>query len=537
MKISLDNFESLISLEIAERGEKYFNKGAVVELEEINVGFWSAIVEGHAPYKVTIMIHNAQITDWVCDCPYDLGPVCKHEVATAFAIRKLLSCGGFSKKKLVKKEKSEKQDISQKVDDTVTLSKGTFRKIVKSSLRSGKNRDGFIDFWSGRRAVAGIDDLFATAEEMLHKKQLENPIHIYQVAIEETVPALQYADDSNGEMGDVIRYSFEKMKECATKIHDEKIRKNFLKYCLQQSTDANYDGWSDWQWDFIRISSLLITEEEMGILFAKMDEIIKKKSERDTFDHHFDDDQSAEIKLQILKRLKGKKEAIEFIDKNLERTPIRKEALEFAFGEKDYARAKKMANDGIVLDTKRKWPGLVYDWMEWLYKIACEENNTNDIIKNATDLFLGANRENFVYYEKLKSLYAVDDWKKQVDELIRSLEKTRFSYYGTYAEIYIREERWEDLLALVEKHLSLDIIDSYRKYLEKYFPDELVVLYEKTIRKTLEQTIGRGVYVECCRMFQRMKKLGAQERVQELLTEFKQTYKNRRAFLEEIEGV
>lgn len=81
MRISLNQFEQHIDETILKRGFSYFKKGHVREPEEIDQGKYEAIVEGSEDYTVQISIKNGIITEYVCDCPYDMGPVCKHVVA------------------------------------------------------------------------------------------------------------------------------------------------------------------------------------------------------------------------------------------------------------------------------------------------------------------------------------------------------------------------------------------------------------------------------------------------------------------------
>jgi len=102
-------------------------------------------------------------------------------------------------------------------------------------------------------------------------------------------------------------------------------------------------------------------------------------------------------------------------------------------------------------------------------------------------------------------------------------------------EIFIREEKWPELLGLMKSNPSEHTLDSFGKYLEDRFPDDLIEIHELVIRDILKRTSGRAVYQNACRRLRRMKKMGAGERVLKMVEEFRRTYKNRRALLEELE--
>jgi hypothetical protein len=89
-------------------------------------------------------------------------------------------------------------------------------------------------------------------------------------------------------------------------------------------------------------------------------------------------------------------------------------------------------------------------------------------------------------------------------------------------------------LNLVKNNLSEHMLDYFGKYLEGLFPDDLIETHEQVIRKMLERTTGRAIYQGACRRLRRMKKMGAGERVLGMVEEFRRTYKNRRALLEEL---
>jgi uncharacterized Zn finger protein len=65
-----------------ERGENYYERGAVVDLERRGDTLRGR-VEGsqYEPYRVDITLDETGIADTACSCPYDHGGICKHRVA------------------------------------------------------------------------------------------------------------------------------------------------------------------------------------------------------------------------------------------------------------------------------------------------------------------------------------------------------------------------------------------------------------------------------------------------------------------------
>jgi len=65
-----------------DRGENYYDEGAVVELVRRGETIRAA-VEGsqYEPYQVRIDLEETGVVDTACSCPYDHGGICKHRVA------------------------------------------------------------------------------------------------------------------------------------------------------------------------------------------------------------------------------------------------------------------------------------------------------------------------------------------------------------------------------------------------------------------------------------------------------------------------
>jgi len=202
MQIPLNQFEQYIDETILKRGLSYFKNEHVHEPEEISPGEFEAIVEGTEDYSVQLTLKNGIITEYVCDCPYDMGPVCKHVVAAIFHLQqdefdlnkktKTVKTGKTTKtakhktvseqvNELLEKTTHEelKQFVREKVVQNAPFrdlflssfaqhnsdeSKELYIKQVKSILRTSSDRHGFID-WSASRLVGNaVDNLLESAQ-------------------------------------------------------------------------------------------------------------------------------------------------------------------------------------------------------------------------------------------------------------------------------------------------------------------------------------------------------------------------------------
>lgn len=95
----IDDFETCIEEKILERGKRYFSDDLVIDLWSETPNQFCAVVNGSIPYDVEIHLDGAgMIVRHGCDCPYNWGEYCKHEVAVLLVIRNLLKQGTKLKK-------------------------------------------------------------------------------------------------------------------------------------------------------------------------------------------------------------------------------------------------------------------------------------------------------------------------------------------------------------------------------------------------------------------------------------------------------
>lgn len=79
---------------------------------------------------------------------------------------------------------------------------------------------------------------------------------------------------------------------------------------------------------------------------------------------------------------------------------------------------------------------------------------------------------------------------------------------------------------------EIHFVDEFAKYLKGEYPQEIISLYERGIKKYAENT-GRNFYHEVVGYLKNLQKInGSGEKVKTLVNYFRQTLKNRRAMME-----
>ncbi|MFD0676996.1 MULTISPECIES: SWIM zinc finger family protein [unclassified Paenibacillus] len=86
--MKLEQIENTMDPIILERGEAYRDNGSILSIEEVGPLLYRAKVEGSELYGVEVrMDSRGEVIYTECNCPYDMGPVCKHVAAVLLEIR------------------------------------------------------------------------------------------------------------------------------------------------------------------------------------------------------------------------------------------------------------------------------------------------------------------------------------------------------------------------------------------------------------------------------------------------------------------
>jgi hypothetical protein len=567
MKIPLFEFEQIVDETILKRGLSYFKSGSITDISEITAGEYEAIVSGSEDYTVLLKINENIITEHQCDCSYDTGPVCKHIISVIFYLLQDELDLDNSKSKTskrskdidkIKKTKSVHQQIKELLkvishEELVEFLEGNckkdkkfrnhflasfghlsqnqskefYQKQIHSILQTAAGRDGWIS-WSDMKYVFNTTKVFVeNAELYFEKNNFENVYFISTALLEEMTKALQFGDDSNGDLGYFIESAMELLSKLTQAKLSDTLKKDFLDYCITAFNQKLFNGW-DWHLGILQIASKLIDNESDADILLDCLELLNGDYERKY---------AQSFKLELLRRFKNQEEVEQFITKHISNSEIRTKEIEIAFKNKNFERVINLSKDGIQCDEKDK-PGLVKTWYNWLLKVAQHQNDSTKIIEYARFLLIDNFHPEQDYYQVLKSTIEPEKWHPFLEDIITEITpKSRWTYKELIRDIYIKETWWDRLFLMLKENLSLENIQANEVYLATDYSTELIEFYRERITNYVEKYVGRNHYQTACKYLRRLKKLGGNQQVNELIELFKKLYPQRKALMDELNRV
>lgn len=192
--LSLSRIEHLADEGSLQRGRDYFRSRRVTHLTTSQDGAVRAIVEGEQLYRVEL--HDRT---WDCTCPVGAqGIFCKHCVAAALAYH------------------SEHPEHPEHRDTVVPVLDETLAETRNRILSSIRTRRDLHDW----RAVLSYADVAGASVDELRTAALHwgagKVLPLTEAAIDAAVKVILRADDSNGEIGDIIGELLELHAELCT---------------------------------------------------------------------------------------------------------------------------------------------------------------------------------------------------------------------------------------------------------------------------------------------------------------------------------
>jgi len=533
--LTLENFEEQIGAVILQRGVQYYKQGAVNYLEETGKNVWEAEVDGSETYCVEIKIkRGTEISKCDCDCPYD-DSICKHVVAVLFAIKNEISKSGSVKKNPATKVVFEKllqkitvkefQDfIRQHVakdknfktefelyfsakDESIDDVEKKYAELIRKIINKHSDR-GFIDYRAASKLAGDIGKLYITGTEFIKHNNFSDAFALAKSLLKGMMNVIGACDDSSGSIAGLIDEVVNLFDMIADADKAARPLKEQIFFFLQTELhNKNYFDYGDFSYSLFAVfAHLAIQLNNAEAFLSFIDAQLPKLTGK--YDDYRKDFFKTE-KIAFLKATGKTTEAEKLIAQNLDITGIRQLEVNNAINKKDYRLAKQLINDGIKIAQNKSHPGTVDDWKKELLRIAVLEEDINTV-RDYTKYFAFDRWFNKEYYYQWKNTYQPHEWEPVIEAVIE--EKTNLTdsqnkknknifWYqpgslllAELAPIYIEEQYWQRLLALVQEEKNLDTVLRYHEYLVKIYPMELLAIYLPMLQSAGDNANNRSDY-------------------------------------------
>src|SRR5690606_12871406 len=294
------NFEEFVSEKVKERGYDYYASGSIVE-KYVGADEYLLVVNGSDRYEVVVKLgENGEIISSNCDCPYDYGPICKHQVAAFYELLEDIHGIKQDVKKIGKKSRKESGKKIELIDVLRELSKEELitvildldekdevlesnlvykyskhdyedeiklcKKAIKEVVRAHKGRQGFIPY---RDVFDYVRDMEAILEKASKMSDHNVAVAIPLLVLEEAIKAFQYADDSSGSIGFLVRGAIKELSEIAMYAEDYELeqRAEIFDAILRQCDSPIFNGWEEFS---IELLSVCLEFADVPTLRAKL---------------------------------------------------------------------------------------------------------------------------------------------------------------------------------------------------------------------------------------------------------------------------
>lgn len=551
--MNIHDFEYYINQTILDRGFNYYIDGNIVDSYKRGDREYIFHVEGSDDYEVLVEIgDNGDILISYCDCPYNFGPVCKHEAAAYFKAYEMLHQENEIEKVSSKENKRDtihdvlnnlsKQElihiiVNLALDDSTLENSLLFtyangdsqlelkacQELIDAIVRKYTGRVGIIEYRDTGAFVHELEDIVEKARNM---ENVLVAVDIALLLLEEAIDAFSYADDSSGHIGSLATESLELIEEIVSRgdeIGNQRVK--IFEKLLAQTDNEVFEDWLDYKVDLLSICSEFADDE---ILREQLITKIESMIDEDSGDRysHYGKESMLQILFQLIEKYGTQEETEQFIYDHLQFTSFRETLLNKHLQDKNYEKVIELTKEGEKQD--QNLPGLLSKWKKYRYKALKSLSLKEEQNILAKELFFNGD---FDYYQDLKKLAA--NQSEFYTNLKLELKKEKGWHASSLFLKLIEEENdLEEILKFVKDNPIY--IEDYAEKLVKPFEEDTIEIYTNFIKSTASTSSNRRDYQGVCHKLTRYKKIAGKQKQVELINEFKVLYRRRPAFIDEL---
>lgn len=403
----------------------------------------------------------------------------------------------------------------------VAVGRDYYEKLVSGLVGRGKR--GYYERGETSDIANKIDDLLDIAKAKIQSGDFQEAFDIATVLLNRVGALLSYCDEDDDNLRDCLYEVIEILKQLLEASPPRRIRDAVLEYSLWRCKSHPTLS-EDWDWKLLDLAiTLAESEEEVRRIIDLLESLGGDEWEQRRV-------QLLEYDFLLSKR--GKEAAESFMLSHLDNDEFCQRMFEQAMEEKDYARARQLAERGRKQSQEKGKYGLVSPWVERLRSVAKLTGETAESLRLSRELLVEHLGKVDDYFPELKAAIPTAQWPAYLEALAKDLERRGAS--NSLAEIYCREALWDSLFNLLKR----GVVSRFWAY-EQRFPAEyrprIADRYAAQVLKMLESFADKRIYTDACTLIRRIKALGEGNLAEQIIAELRVKYKRRRLLMEELD--
>jgi hypothetical protein len=560
--MNLKDIDNWMDPVILKRGREYRINGHIVSLEEMDDGEYHAEVEGSELYTVKIRIDsNGEVEYWECNCPYDMGEVCKHQAAVFLELRAGLAAAK-SKRKTTEKVNLSDQLAALNKEQLIDLLLGYAHdygevkqrlilhftkpdgkqemkqlvKLIRTYIKKNSERSGFVSYRNVPHAVTGAEMAMEKAWESQQAGDAVRAVTISFCVLHEMEELLQSCDDSGGYVGGIIHQCLNVVRDTVSEKDpiSSKNRRELFLILLNEAQYTGFEGWEEWQLSILESAVHLVDGVNARQEWEQCVAILEERKVNHSGFHTYYGENIALMRYRLIQLYEGATNAADFLQANMEYSSFRRLAITGAMEQERYDDALRIIEEGELQDTRKGFPGLVDQWKKLRYEVYGLTNQLEHQCRLAEEFAVNGEHS---YYLLLKELITPEVWPDVYERILAQLEEGGHGWRSSslYTRLLVEENETNRLLEYVRRHRYL--IMEYYPHLIADFPETVYELFEKYIEQSAADSSNRKEYQKVCKIIGEMKKAGGVQRAKDTVVRLRERYPNRPAFLDELQKI
>lgn len=565
------NWMNLFEPHILNRGMEYYEDGCVSDLQIIG-NTVEAEVEGSEYYQVSVELDGGEIMDMFCDCPYAAkGYNCKHMVAVLYKYEEYLADESENEAEVYHKDsmnivmastvntkrqeierlltKIPEQDAKELLIDMLSENEGLKNELqlkydfqmnaiqmtnLKKEIKNIIYRYGGGRFIDWQYAYNFCSDLRNFLDDkiplMIEKRCYLQAFELTNIVFREV--GNTDMDDSDGGSSMVAETCYDYWRKITENCNenDREIIKNWFRD--HKNTDFVIDYMEEYVNEFFE--QYFMSEDEIWERMNALDEIIelhRKQNDAGTiYSIRYGYRDVLLQRLEYMHRLHmPEQDILKYRLMNRHFFCVRELEISEALENGNKELAVQILEESKQMDTE--YPEKIKKYSLQLISLYKESGKEDEYREELIFQLLHCYQSDLSCYNELKACISSEaEWDRLTNLIINASKNIYFT-----CDVLNQEKRYEQLMQIIERENSVNLLDKYEKQLRKTHSERMLRIYANYIIPEMDHANCRKHYRQLVQYLKKMVKCeNGKAEAESIARKWRMEYKRRTALMDEL---